>query len=133
MGATTLGIMTLNIMALSVTINNTKTRHSALTPLIIMLLHAAECHSAIKCCLSIFISASIESSLPSLNRLVFVSFKLFHDSLMFAKKWSTLRCSVWKPTHLTSVFSLRTSALSLPDGTTLIALTDVNTDVADVR
>jgi hypothetical protein len=41
--------------------------------------------------------------------------------------------SGWKPTHLTSVFSLRTSILSLPDGTTLTAFTYVNTDVANVR
>jgi hypothetical protein len=38
---------------------------------------------------------------------------------------------------LTFVFSLRTSVLLPPDGTTLIAFTDVNTDVntdvADVR
>ncbi len=39
--------------------------------------------------------------------------------------------SGWKPTHLTSVFSLQTSVLLPPDGTTLTAFTDVNTDVAD--
>ncbi len=33
--------------------------------------------------------------------------------------------SGWKPTNLTSVFSLGTSILSLPDGTTLMAFTDV--------
>ncbi len=39
-----------------------------------------------------------------------------------------------KPTHhLTFVFSLQTSVLLPPDGTTLTAFTDVNTDVADVR
>jgi hypothetical protein len=38
--------------------------------------------------------------------------------------------SGWKPTYLTSVFSLWTSVLSPPDGTTLTALADVNTDVA---
>ncbi len=43
------------------------------------------------------------------------------------------RSNGWKPMHLTSVFSLRTSVLSLPDGTMLTAFTDVNTDVADVR
>jgi hypothetical protein len=37
--------------------------------------------------------------------------------------------SGWKPTHLTSVFALQTSIL-LPDGTTLTAFADVNTDVA---
>jgi hypothetical protein len=37
--------------------------------------------------------------------------------------------SGWKPTHLTFVFSLRTSVLLPPDGTTLTAFTDV----ADVR
>jgi hypothetical protein len=37
--------------------------------------------------------------------------------------------SGWKPTHLTSVFALLTS-ISLPDGTTLMAFADVNTDVA---
>jgi len=37
--------------------------------------------------------------------------------------------SGWKPTHLTSVFALRTSIL-LPDGTTLMAFADVSTDVA---
>ena len=44
--------------------------------------------------------------------------------------------SGWKPTHLTSVFSLWTYVLSPPDGTMLTAFTyvnmDVNTDVADV-
>jgi len=40
--------------------------------------------------------------------------------------------SGWKPTHLTSVFALQTSILlpELPDGTTLTAFADVNTDVA---
>jgi hypothetical protein len=33
--------------------------------------------------------------------------------------------SGWKPTHLTSVFSVRTSVLLLPDGTMLTAFTDV--------
>ncbi len=45
--------------------------------------------------------------------------------------------SGWKPTHLTSVFSLRASVPLPPDGTTLTAFTNVNTDVntvvADVR
>jgi len=36
-----------------------------------------------------------------------------------------LRSLWWKPTHLTSVFSLQTSILSPPDGTTLMAFTDV--------
>jgi hypothetical protein len=38
----------------------------------------------------------------------------------------------WKPTHLTSVFSLRTSVLLLPDGTMLTAFADVNMDVRQV-
>ncbi len=33
--------------------------------------------------------------------------------------------SGWKPTHLTTVFSLQTSVLSPPDGTMLTAFTDV--------
>ncbi len=36
--------------------------------------------------------------------------------------------SGWKPTHITYVFALRTS-VSPPDGTTLKAFADVNTDV----
>jgi len=35
-----------------------------------------------------------------------------------------------KPTHLTSVFSLRTSIFTLPHGTTLTAFADVRADVA---
>jgi hypothetical protein len=38
--------------------------------------------------------------------------------------------SGWKPTSLTSVFSLRTSILLPPDGTTPTAFAVVNTDVA---
>ncbi len=38
--------------------------------------------------------------------------------------------SGWKPTHLTSVFALQTSVLP-PDGTTLKAFANVNTDVAE--
>jgi hypothetical protein len=41
--------------------------------------------------------------------------------------------SGWKPTHLTSVFSLLTSVLLLPDSTMLTAFMDVNTDVAGIR
>jgi hypothetical protein len=41
--------------------------------------------------------------------------------------------SGWKPTHLASVFSPWTSVLSLPDGTTLTAFTNVIMDVMDVR
>ncbi len=37
--------------------------------------------------------------------------------------------SGWKPTHLASVFSLQTSVLLPPDGTTLTAFTDVDADV----
>jgi hypothetical protein len=61
-------------------------------------------------------------SIPNLN----------HTGLMM-KFDQNLISSGWKPIHLTSVFSLRTSVLSLPDGTTLMAFTDVNMDVADVR
>ncbi len=39
-----------------------------------------------------------------------------------------LNCSGWKPTHLTSVFALRTSIL-LPDGTMLTALIQMFSDV----
>jgi hypothetical protein len=35
----------------------------------------------------------------------------------------------WKPTHLTSVFSLRTSVFPLPHGTTLTAYADICTEV----
>jgi hypothetical protein len=42
-----------------------------------------------------------------------------------------LECLQWvDPTYLTSVFSLPTSVLSLPDGTTIMAFADVNTDVS---
>jgi hypothetical protein len=41
-----------------------------------------------------------------------------------------MHTSGWKPTYLTSIFSLRASVLSLPDGTMLTAFADVNTDVA---
>jgi hypothetical protein len=62
----------------------------------------------------------------SLSRVVSVLYFVF---------WchQQLKNSGWKPTHLTSVFSLRTSILSLPDGTTLMPFTDVNMDVTDVR
>jgi hypothetical protein len=65
---------------------------------------------------------------------VFVPDKLFLPCLMFVRKIIAYpKISGFKPTHLTSVFSLRTSILSPPDGTMLTAFTDVITDVADVR
>ena len=39
-------------------------------------------------------------------------------------------CSVWKTTHLTSVFFLSTSVFLLPHGTTLMAFADIDADVA---
>jgi len=59
------------------------------------------------------------------------------NSLRAAVNLLNKKLSGWKPIHLTSVFSVRASVLSPPDGTTLTAFTDVNTDVnmdvADVR
>jgi hypothetical protein len=38
--------------------------------------------------------------------------------------------SRWKPTHLTSIFSLQTSVFTSPHGTTLTAFADVRADVS---
>ena len=56
---------------------------------------------------------------PAASLLIF-KLNLSHT---YVKRTKT--CSGWKPTHLTSVFSLRTSVFSLPHGTTLTAFADV--------
>ncbi len=70
---------------------------------------------------------------PALPKPLFSLLLLCHNKLVcFVLVKFTCNYSGWKPTHLTSVFSLWTTVLSLPDGTTLTAFTYVNTDVADV-